>query len=45
LIAYMSRVDAGIIGHALARVARRTQRGINDRLGRSGEDGANEQSR
>ena len=39
LIAFMSRVDAGIIGHALARVARRTQRGLNDRLGISGEDG------
>jgi glycosyltransferase involved in cell wall biosynthesis len=45
LIAFLSRVDAGIIGHALARMVRRTQRGLNDRLGRSGEDGANEQPR
>src|SRR5262249_10254739 len=41
LIAFMSRVDAGIIGHALARAARRTQRGLNDRLGISGEGGGN----
>src|SRR5262245_37432906 len=45
LIAFMSQVDAGIIGHTLARLARWTQRGINDRLGHPGEDGTNERPR
>jgi glycosyltransferase involved in cell wall biosynthesis len=45
LIAFMSRVDAGIIGHALGRLARRTQRGLNDRLGLSAEDETNQRPR